>query len=480
MKIFNFNNSYKKLSDVFYAEVMPESIANPEMVLWNERLALELGIDTTKLYKKELPDFLSGIRLPEGSEPLAMAYAGHQFGYFTMLGDGRAVLLGEHLDPDNKRFDIQLKGSGRTPFSRRGDGRATFRAMLREYLISECMHNLGVPTSRSLAVVTTGQAVHREQVHQGAVLTRIMDSHLRIGTFEFARQHTEKTHQKELLEYAISRHYPEITSSENPAFDFLKAVMQRNLDLVIHWMRIGFVHGVMNTDNISIAGQTFDYGPCAFMNTYDIKTVFSSIDTNGRYSYGNQPDIMLWNLSVFAGTLLPFIHDNQDQAVEMAKSALNQFSVDYQESWKKMMCSKLGFATFQKDELILLDRLLDWMKVKRADYTNTFLVLSETLPTTGIYIDEVFLNFQKEWKAHVNEVSSWETAMQIMSKNNPLVIPRNHLVEKALDEATEGQSFDLFKRIISGTGIGKMNSSLIELQESLQEFDTGYQTFCGT
>lgn len=480
MKIFNFNNSYKKLLGVFYADAIPESVEHPELVLWNDILANELGIAVSQLTKVQLAEVFSGNLLPDGASPLAMAYAGHQFGYFSMLGDGRAVLLGEHLNSENKRFDIQLKGSGRTPFSRRGDGRATLRSMLREYLMSECMHKLGVPTSRSLAVVQTGLPVHREKIYNGAVLTRIMDSHLRIGTFEYARQYSELAQQKELLDYTLARHYPDLLSCENPALAFLKAVINNNLDLVIHWMRIGFIHGVMNTDNISVVGKTFDYGPCAFMNAYDTHTVYSSIDTNGRYAYGNQPDIMLWNSSVLAGTLLPFLSDDQDLAVEMAKSVLNQFSRNYQEAWKKMMCGKLGFNSNNKEELILLDRLLDWMKTRRADYTNAFLILNGTLPRSGVFMEEDFITFQKDWKAHVCRVSSWESALETMSKNNPLVIPRNLLVEKALDEIEQNQSFELFHKIISGTGSKNMNSSLIELQESFEELDAGYQTFCGT
>jgi uncharacterized protein YdiU (UPF0061 family) len=308
MSIFNFNNSYATLSDNFFAEVNPTRPENPDMVLWNADLAKQLDLDISNLNKAELAALLSGKMIPEGALPLAMAYAGHQFGHFTMLGDGRAILLGEHLTKSGARFDIQLKGSGRTPFSRGGDGRATLRAMLREYLISECMHALGVPTSRSLAVVKTGMPVNREIVHDGAILTRVMDSHIRVGTFEFARQYLDIEAQKSFLNYTVQRHFPEISNESNTALAFLKAVQKKQLDLIIDWMRIGFIHGVMNTDNMHIGGQTFDYGPCAFMDTYDTKTVFSSIDTSGRYAYGNQPEIALWNLSVLAGTLLPQIN----------------------------------------------------------------------------------------------------------------------------------------------------------------------------
>jgi uncharacterized protein YdiU (UPF0061 family) len=480
MSIFNFNNSYATLKDVFFAEVNPAVSESPELVLFNEDLAKALDIDFASVDSQEMASLLSGKTIPEGAQPLAMAYAGHQFGHFTMLGDGRAILLGEHITKSGKRVDIQLKGSGRTPFSRGGDGRATLRAMLREYLMSECMHALGVPSSRSLAVVKTGIPVNRETVHEGAVLTRVMDSHLRVGTFEFARQYLGIDEQKELLHYAIERHFPELMSSENPALEFLKAVQQKQLDLIVNWMRIGFIHGVMNTDNMHIGGQTFDYGPCAFMNAYDLKTVFSSIDTTGRYAYGNQAEIALWNLSVLAGAILPQIHENQDIAVELARNVLNEFAENYRSAWRKMMCAKIGFEENHGTELQLLDRLLNWMTANKADYTNTFLVLSGHLDEIHIPIDDEMKHWLIEWRAHIEKTSTWELALSLMKTQNPLVIPRNHLVEKALDEACYKDDYQALLKLIEVVKNQDSSKNLLDFQEPLVSGDNGYATFCGT
>ena len=478
--MFNFNNSYAKLKEVFFAEVNPSVSENPEFVLFNEDLARALDLDFSSIDSQEIGRLLSGKTIPEGAQPLAMAYAGHQFGHFTMLGDGRAILLGEHITKTGKRVDIQLKGSGLTPFSRGGDGRETLRAMLREYLMSECMHALGVPSSRSLAVVKTGIPVNRETVHEGAVLTRVMNSHLRVGTFEFARQHLGIDEQKELLHYAIDRHFPEIKSSENPALEFLKAVQQKQLELIVNWMRIGFIHGVMNTDNMHIGGQTFDYGPCAFMNAYDVRTVFSSIDTAGRYAYGNQPEIALWNLSVLAGAILPQIHENQDIAVELARNVLNEFAENYRSAWRKMMCAKIGFAESNGPELQLLDRLLNWMTANKADYTNTFLVLSRQLDEIHIPIDDEMKHWKNDWKAHILETATWDDALALMQSHNPTVIPRNYMVEKALDQAQYNGDYTIFNEIIQAVQGAFESNKMNEFQVTTNTEDDGYKTFCGT
>jgi uncharacterized protein YdiU (UPF0061 family) len=428
----------------------------------------------------ELAEIFGGSALPEGAEPISTAYAGHQFGYFSMLGDGRAILLGEHKTSSGKRNDIQLKGSGRTPFSRRGDGRATLKSMLREYLMSECMFHLKIPSSRSLAVVKTGLPVIRETVHEGAVLTRVMASHIRVGTFEYARQYLEQNQLKKLIDYTIVRHYSEIENDANSVLSFLRIVMQRNLELVVNWMRIGFIHGVMNTDNISICGQTFDYGPCAFMNSYNTKTVFSSIDTQGRYAFGNQPDIMLWNLSIFAGTLLPFIHENEQEAIELAKNELNTFSKNFQDAWRKMMCAKIGFTKSEKNELILLDRLLEWMQKNQADYTNTFAVLMGELPQENIFNHQDFKLWKKDWETYLSENYDWEEAKELMSLNNPVIIPRNHMVEEALNKATLDGDFKLFDDLLSAVKSQEVDSNNIRLTEFNIDFDKAYQTFCGT
>jgi len=480
MNLFNFDNTYAKLNPNFYAEVNPSAATNPELTLLNEDLAQELSIDFSVVEQKEIAATLSGQSIPNGAKPIAMAYAGHQFGHFTMLGDGRAILLGEHLSKAGKRFDIQLKGSGRTPFSRGGDGKATLRAMLREYLMSECMHHLGVPTSRSLAVVKTGTNVNRESMQEGAVLTRVMESHLRVGTFEYARQFLDIQEQKELLNYAINRHFPEIAQQENQALEFLKAVQGMQLTLIVHWMRIGFIHGVMNTDNMHIGGQTFDYGPCAFMNNYDPKTVFSSIDTNGRYAYTNQPEIALWNLSVLAGTILPQIHDNQEIAVALAREVLNDFAENYRTAWREMMCSKIGLKQVNSQSLQFVDRLLHWMENAKADYTNTFLVISELLPPQKIPFDDNLKHWIVEWKTYINETDSWNSALTLMKQYNPIVIPRNHLVEQALDQAIYSNNLELITEIIAAVKSPERTKNLDAFQFIPDDADQGYKTFCGT
>jgi uncharacterized protein YdiU (UPF0061 family) len=343
--IFNFNNSYQSLGESFFEWVKPTPVQSPGLLLFNQLLANELGlpVDLSESTASELEQIFSGNQLAEGSEPMAQAYAGHQFGYFTMLGDGRAILLGEHITPSLQRFDIQLKGSGPTPYSRRGDGRATLKAMLREYLISESMHGLGIPTSRSLAIVKSGEKVYREEIQDGAILTRIMQSHIRVGSFEYVNHYLTKEDLKAYTNYTLARHYP-LAAVENPALSLLKEVLIQQVHLIVHWMRVGFIHGVMNTDNMSIAGETFDYGPCAFMNGYDPAKVFSSIDTNGRYAFANQPGIAHWNLSCLANALLPIIHDNQEEAVELAKEVLNLFPDLYTQAYTAMMGAKIGFS----------------------------------------------------------------------------------------------------------------------------------------
>ena len=313
---WHFNNTYSKLSDTFREEIKPVPVNNPELIIFNESLASELNLDFSKIDKKELSKIFSGNVLPNGSNSIAQAYAGHQFGHFTMLGDGRAVLIGEHTTKANKKYDIQFKGSGKTAFSRNGDGRAALGPMLREYIISEAMNSLNIPTTRSLAVVKTGENIQRETALQGAVLTRVASSHIRVGTFQYIAARHKENELKTLLDYTIDRHYPEIKDSNNQALDLLNLLIERQTDLVVSWMRVGFIHGVMNTDNMTISGETIDYGPCAFMDTYDPKTVFSSIDQNGRYAYCNQPAITKWNLARFAECLIPLIDKDQDKAIQ--------------------------------------------------------------------------------------------------------------------------------------------------------------------
>jgi len=322
---FNFDNTYLALPGELFTVCPPTPVSQPQLVAFNDSLANELGLSTSNIQPDELADIFSGNVLPEGAASLAQAYSGHQFGHFSRLGDGRALLLGEQITPDGRRYDLQLKGSGPTPYSRRGDGLATLSAMLREYLISEAMHALGIPTTLSLAVVVTGEPVYREQVQPGAVLTRVAKSHIRVGTFEHISQFSSVETLKVFTEYVLKRHYPELLQTENPVLSFLQKVIEKQTDLIVSWMRVGFIHGVMNTDNMAVSGETIDYGPCAFMNAYKPETVFSSIDTGGRYAFGNQPEMALWNLTRLAESLLPLIDTDIKKAIAKAEDVLNSF-----------------------------------------------------------------------------------------------------------------------------------------------------------
>ena len=368
---WNFDNTYFNLPNTFREYINPTPVKNPQLILFNEKLASELNLNISKFDKKVLSKIFSGNVLPEGSNSIAQAYAGHQFGHFTMLGDGRAVLLGEHIS-DKKKYDIQLKGSGKTAFSRNGDGRAVLGPMLREYIISEAMNSLNISTTRSLAVVKTGENVFREEPLPGAILTRIASSHIRVGTFQYISAKKNLKELKILLDYSIERHYPKIKNTKNKSLEFLDSLIERQCDLVVDWMRVGFVHGVMNTDNMTISGETIDYGPCAFMDTYDPKTVFSSIDQMGRYAYCNQPVITKWNLARFAECLIPLIDDNQNKALELATEKINSFEKKYEEKWLNMMRKKLGILKADKKDKVLIIDLLTWMHQNKADYTNTF------------------------------------------------------------------------------------------------------------
>ncbi|MFN9110972.1 MAG: protein adenylyltransferase SelO, partial [Bacteroidota bacterium] len=369
MSGWNIDNSYSNLPERLFSHVHPQQIDNPSLVLYNQALGNELGLKISRESNEILAELFSGKKLPPNSKPIAQAYAGHQFGHFNMLGDGRALLIGEQITPDNKRYDIQLKGSGLTPYSRRGDGQATLSAMLREYLYSEAMHGLGIATTRSLAVVKTGEEVVRQELHEGAILTRVASSHIRVGTFEYAAHLQGKDTLRALFDYTIERHYPHLKEKENPALALLTEVMQRQIALITEWMRVGFIHGVMNTDNMSIACETIDYGPCAFMNTYHPDTVFSSIDTKGRYAYGNQPAIAHWNIGCLASALLELIDDNQDTAVEKAKALLQTFPELFRKEWYQILGRKTGLIDPDDTEKRMIDELLEIMKIHQADYT---------------------------------------------------------------------------------------------------------------
>ena len=478
---WNFKNTYFNLPKSFKEDINPVPVKNPDLVMFNESLASELNLNYSTIDKKELSKIFSGNELPNGSNSIAQAYAGHQFGHFTMLGDGRAVLIGEHTTQTNKKYDIQFKGSGKTAFSRNGDGRAALGPMLREYIISEAMNGLNIPTTRSLAVIKTGEDIQRETALQGAILTRVASSHIRVGTFQYIAARQKEDELKILLDYTIDRHYPEIKDSKNQALNLLNLLIERQCDLVVNWMRVGFIHGVMNTDNMTISGETIDYGPCAFMDTYDPKTVFSSIDQMGRYAYCNQPIITKWNLARFAECLVPLIDKNQDKAVKIATETINSFEKKYEEKWMKMMRDKLGlFGSDHKDKFLILD-LLTWMHEKKVDYTNTFCNLMDLAPKKdNLFDDNGFVNWKKRWVDRLSKNnSSSKKYLEIMKKNNPLVIPRNHKVEEALEAAEKNDLKPITQllEILKDPYTQKEDTLNYQIPS---RSDEKYQTFCGT
>ena len=476
-----FDNTYSKLPDPFKEEIGPVPVKNPELVILNKNLSKELNLDFSNLDNKKISELFSGNSLPPGSNSIAQAYAGHQFGHFTMLGDGRAVLIGEHLSKKKDRYDIQFKGSGKTAFSRNGDGRAALGPMLREYIISEAMHNLNIPTTRSLAVVKTGEDVIRETSLQGAILTRVALSHIRVGTFQYIAARDKKDELEILFNYVIQRHYPNIQNSKNKALDLLKVVMEKQIDLVINWMRVGFIHGVMNTDNMSISGETIDYGPCAFMDIYDPKSVFSSIDQMGRYAYCNQPVITKWNLSRFAECLIPLIDKDQNKSIEMATEIINSFEKKYEEKWLNMMRDKLGlFGVDEKDKYLILD-LLTWMHQEKMDYTNTFChLMNFEIENKENFKKDDFENWKKRWQERLKIYNNTpEKYLKLMRSVNPLVIPRNHKVEEVLNEANNGniEPFNKFLEVLNKPYLEQRD--IINYQMPIYSNEK-YQTFCGT
>ena len=477
---WHFDNSYSKLSKTFKEDIKPTPVHEPELVILNEELAKNLNLNFSGVDKKKLAEIFSGNSLPDGTNSIAQAYAGHQFGHFTMLGDGRAVLLGEHLINKKQRIDIQFKGSGRTSFSRGGDGRAALGPMLREYIISEAINALNIPTTRSLAVVKTGEKVVRENLLNGAILTRVASSHIRVGTFQYiaATQNVEDLNT--LVDYTIDRHYPEIKSSKNKALDLLSLVMERQCQLVVNWMRVGFIHGVMNTDNMAISGETIDYGPCAFMDQYDPKTVFSSIDKFGRYAFSNQPPITKWNLARFAECLIPLIDKDEETAVKIATELIDNFQNIYEEKWLNMMRDKLGLFGNDKNDQTLINKLLDWMKNNNADYTNTFCHLMGVKLDDEIYKNDDFKNWYNEWQKRLKLNNSSDKHLELMKKNNPVVIPRNHKVEEALTDADKGnlETMNKFLKVLSNPY--SVQENIIEFQKPAPISDEKYQTFCGT
>ena len=477
---WNFDNSYSKLPDSFKENIKPIKVKNPELVLLNKDLAKELDLNFSVVDKDELSALFSGNILPRDSKTIAQAYAGHQFGHFTMLGDGRAVLIGEHVSRNKDRHDIQFKGSGKTAFSRNGDGRAALGPMLREYIISESMHNLNIPTTRALAVVKTGETITREENLEGAILTRVASSHIRVGTFQYIAARNKRDELKILLDYVIKRHFPHIEDSKNKPIEFLKIVLQKQIDLVVNWMRVGFIHGVMNTDNMSISGETIDYGPCAFMDTYDPKTVFSSIDHLGRYAYCNQPIITKWNLARFAECLIPLIDKDQNRAVEKATEALSSFEKKYEEKWIDMMSNKLGIFKREDNNKILILDLLTWMHEKKMDYTNTFChLMNINIQKDNNFEDLYFQEWKKRWKNKLSDNNDLEKSNKLMKSFNPVVIPRNYRVEEVL-KASNHNDFKPLNQFLEILKKPYENNSDILNYQIPNKLNNKYKTYCGT
>jgi len=460
----------------------PVPVRAPEIAVLNLPLAEELGLDADALLGGEGAQVLAGNRLPPGAKPLAQAYAGHQFGYFTVLGDGRAILLGEQVAPRGERYDIQLKGAGRTPYSRGGDGRAALGPMLREYIVSEAMHALGIPTTRSLAVVLTGEAVIREDLLPGAVLVRVAKSHIRVGTFEYAAQSGSAQDLRALADYAIRRHFPELSGRKDRYLLMLRGVIRRQAELIARWQLVGFVHGVMNTDNMAISGETIDYGPCAFLDVYDPAAVFSSIDREGRYAYENQPGIAQWNLARFAETLLPLLDEDREKAVSLAQEAVTGFAKLYRAFWLSGMREKLGLFNEEPGDEALANELLSLMHRHAADYTNTFLALTFGNAKEGaLFESSAFQSWEKKWRQRLQRQEEGEEQVRDRMKNaNPAVIPRNHRVEEALKAAGQG-NFSKLSQLMGA--LAKPYAHLPEQRAFAAPPPPStekYVTFCGT
>jgi uncharacterized protein YdiU (UPF0061 family) len=479
---WQLEHSYAQLPALFHSAVVPTPVRAPQLVVLNRPLATSLGLDINALTGAEGAAIFAGNRLPPGAAPLAQAYAGHQYGHFTRLGDGRAILLGEQITPHGERFDIQLKGAGPTPFSRRGDGRAVLSPMLREYIISEAMHGLGIPTTRSLAVATTGEQVRRETLLPGAVLTRVAASHLRVGTFQWAAASDDPAALRSLVDYTIRRHYPETADTDNSALALLNAVVERQAVLIARWMLVGFVHGVMNTDNMAISGETIDYGPCAFLDAYNPATTFSSIDAHGRYAYGNQPQIAQWNLTRFAETLLPLLHVEEKTSIEIATASLEGFARQFQHHWLAGMRKKLGLFAEESEDPELIGTLLTWMERTKADFTNTFASLAPVLPTNDVRLaDDEFLLWHGRWLARMaRQPHSPEESDGLKRTHNPSFIPRNHLVEAAL-AAAEQNDLSVMERLLAVLATPYDHTSVAgNYRLPAPASAAAYQTFCGT
>ena len=478
---WQLENSYADLPKQFFTRINPTPVNKPNLVIFNKALSKELGIDLPD-DKELLAQIFSGNKLPKKAKPISQAYAGHQFGHFSILGDGRAHLIGEQISSNGERFDIQFKGSGPTPYSRNGDGRAALAPMLREYIISEAMYALNIPTTRSLAVVSSGESIMRSSLTEGAILTRIAASHIRVGTFEYANKMLDHSAVKQLADYAIKRHFPEFLGEENTYLSFLKAVITQQAKLIASWMHIGFIHGVMNTDNMTISGETIDYGPCAFMDIFSMNKVFSSIDQNGRYEYGSQAHIAHWNLTKLAESLLPLLHENMDEAIKLAEVAISEYANDFNSAWIDGMRSKLGLLNEEEDDYVLAQNLFSWMENAKADFTTTFRDLSyENLSSKNIYNSPDFKKWYDLWQARLSRNSKQiKSALNTMRKCNPVIVPYNHLVEEALSAAEEGDIQPFYKLLSALEKPFEFSSSNEGFLNSTPDPNPHYQTFCGT
>ena len=482
---WRFDNSYARLPQSLYRRVHPVPVADPKLLILNEQLASELGVDAGAL-REAGADLFAGNRLPEGTDPIAQAYAGHQFGHFTNLGDGRAVLLAEHLTPQGRRFDIQLKGAGQTPYSRRGDGRAALGPMLREYIVSEAMHALGISTTRSLAVASTGEQIVRDEMLPGAVLTRVAASHIRVGTFEYANALGDRASLEALTSHTLQRHYPELSDAENKALALLGAVIERQAELVARWLCVGFVHGVMNTDNMALSGETIDYGPCAFLDTYHPETVFSSIDRGERYAYGNQPDIAHWNLARLAEALLPLIDSDQAKALAAAEEVLAKFPKEFHGHHQAGLRAKLGLITEEEGDWELAQQLLESMQVTGSDFTSIFVALTKSvekgqLAAVPLFENPTFFAWHERWVSRLERQN--HTKLEIaatMRRANPVIIPRNHRVEEALAAAQSGD-LRILHRLLEAVGKPFEETPANEpFRGAPPPGGNAYRTFCGT
>ncbi|EJZ20672.1 YdiU family protein [Rhizobium sp. Pop5] len=487
---FPFDNSYVGLPERFFAPQTPTQVAEPWLIKLNEPLAEELGLDVEVL-RRDGAAIFSGNLVPEGAAPLAMAYAGHQFGGFSpVLGDGRAILLGELVGRNGKRYDIQLKGAGQTPFSRRGDGRAALGPVLREYIISEAMYALGIPATRALAAVTTGEPVYREEVLPGAVFTRVAASHIRVGTFQFFAARGDDEGVRALADYVIDRHYPALKEAENPYLALFDAICERQAALIARWLHVGFIHGVMNTDNMTVSGETIDFGPCAFMDSYNPGTVFSSIDHHGRYAYANQPAIGQWNLARLGETLLPLIDAEPDSAVEKANVVIRAYGERFQAHWLTGMRAKIGLAGEEDGDLELVQALLTLMQAQGADFTLAFRRLSDLAgddavePAFAASFNEpdACRDWLARWRERLSRDSQTAAGRAIAMRSvNPAFIPRNHRVEQAIEAAVENGDFSLFEALLTVLAKPYENQpGFAAYMEPPKPSERVLQTFCGT